>query len=249
MTAFRILLTCEHGGNEIPAPYRRLFRGKDRWLRSHQGFDRHALPLARGLSRSLRAPLLHAVISRLLVDLNRSAHNPRVWSAITRALPARERAQILTRHFWPYRRRVERRIRELAWQGGLLHVAVHTFTPRLGREVRNADIGLLYDPRREREARLCEAWRSQLKEAFPHLRVRMNYPYLGRTDGLCTALRGQLPSSRYAGIELEVNRDWASAALRRPRDVIPRLACSLLRGAAQTLAPREAQAGKKERRR
>ena len=38
------------------------------------------------------------------------------------------------------------------------------------------------------------------------LRVRMNYPYQGRSDGHTTALRRLFGSGEYIGIELEVNQ-------------------------------------------
>jgi len=33
------IITCEHGSNRIPAPYRRLFRGQAALLDSHRGYD------------------------------------------------------------------------------------------------------------------------------------------------------------------------------------------------------------------
>jgi predicted N-formylglutamate amidohydrolase len=74
-TAF--LVTCEHGGNRIPAPYRKLFVRQRALLDSHRGWDPGALQMARALSTALRAPLVASTTSRLLVDLNRSAGHPR----------------------------------------------------------------------------------------------------------------------------------------------------------------------------
>jgi predicted N-formylglutamate amidohydrolase len=87
----------------------------------------------------------------------------------------------------------------------------------LDGKVRQADVGLLYDPRRERERALAARWKAAILERRPGLGVRFNYPYAGRADGLTTALRRRFPDERYAGIELEVNqrfplsggRDWA----------------------------------------
>ena len=52
MDAF--LITCEHGGNRIPAPYRRLFRGQRALLDSHRGYDPGALVMAKALASGLR---------------------------------------------------------------------------------------------------------------------------------------------------------------------------------------------------
>ena len=42
----RILVTCEHAGNRIPAEYRSLFRGASALLRSHRGYDPGLFPVA-----------------------------------------------------------------------------------------------------------------------------------------------------------------------------------------------------------
>src|SRR4030081_1301042 len=68
VTMDTFIITCEHGGNRIPAPYRRLFRGRRVLLDSHRGYDPGALVMARALARAFRAPLVTSTISRLLVD-------------------------------------------------------------------------------------------------------------------------------------------------------------------------------------
>jgi hypothetical protein len=46
-----------------------------------------------------------------------------------------------------------------------------------------------------------------LSELAPDLRVRSNYPYLGKGDGFTSFLRKRHGSSQYIGIELEVNQE------------------------------------------
>ena len=82
----QIIITCEHGGNKVPARFRKLFDGKERLLNSHQGYDRYALPLARELAQTLNAPFFYAEITRLLIDLNRSPHHPKLFSSISARL-------------------------------------------------------------------------------------------------------------------------------------------------------------------
>jgi predicted N-formylglutamate amidohydrolase len=202
-----LLLTCEHAGNRIPAPYAHLFRGAADELASHRGWDRGALAMARALAKRLRVPLLTVTWSRLFVEPNRSAHNPRIWSRFTKDLPRAERERILERWWQPHRTTVERAVAaQIARGHRVTHVAVHSFTPELDGEVRNADITFLYDSRRKREAAFCRRWRTLLKQLDPTLRMRFNYPYLGADDGLTTALRKQHPQSRYIGVELELNQ-------------------------------------------
>lgn len=220
-----ILLSCEHGGNGIPADFRALFRGWREQLNSHRGYDIGALACARALSAAWRTPLIHAEVSRLLVDLNRSPHHPALFSALTRALPAPERMLILQRHYFPHRQRIERWIAARIRSGRtVVHVAVHSFTPVLDGRKRDADIGLLYDPAREWEQLICRRWQTALQRESG-LRVRRNYPYRGTSDGLTRHLRECFSARDYAGIELEINqgtlrgrRAAIIAALSKTRD-------------------------------
>jgi predicted N-formylglutamate amidohydrolase len=211
-----LLLTCEHAGNRIPRAYAPLFRGVDALLATHRGWDPGAYVLARFLAKRLRRPLHAVTWSRLFVEANRAAHNPRIWSRFTRALPKPERASILARYWCPHRSTVEAAVAGAARNSRVVHVAVHSFTPELDGEVRNADVGLLYDTRRPGEASLCRRWGAILARVAPELRVRYNYPYRGNADGLGTWLRKRHPAARYLGIEIEINqglvdtRGWRS---------------------------------------
>src|SRR5262245_17353507 len=228
-----LVLTCEHAGNRIPAEYAWLFTRAAAVLASHRGWDPGALPLGKLMASKLRTPLLSTSWSRLLVEANRSAHLKKVWSPFTADLPESERERILARYWRPHRREVEQAVRAgISTHGNVVHVAVHSFTPELDGEQRNADVGFLYDSKRRPEADLARRWGEHLRAAVPGLRVRNNYPYRGDTDGLPTALRKQHGPSRYRGYELEVNQ--ALLASKRWRPVGEALAATL----AQALAPK-----------
>ena len=201
------LITCEHGGKHIPPIYQPLFAHQAALLDTHRGYDAGALQMARELASALAAPLISSTTSRLLVDLNRSIGHPALFSATTRALSPAERTHILKEHYLPYRRAVELEVElALARSGPVLHISSHSFTPELDGVVRNADVGLLYDPARRGEAELCRQWKAALAIAAPDLRVRRNYPYRGQNDGLTAALRKRFPPDAYIGIELEINQ-------------------------------------------
>jgi predicted N-formylglutamate amidohydrolase len=203
----RLLLTCEHAGRRVPRDCAQHFRTARRDLASHRGWDPGALEVARALARHFRLPLLAVTWSRLVVEPNRSPSNPRIWSTYTRELDAGEHERILARYWWPHRREVESGVRALVERGHrVVHVAVHSFAPRLAGEVRRADVGLLYDPARSREKALCSRWQRILRELDPQLRVRRNYPYRGAADGLTTWLRRRFPDRSYAGVELDLNQ-------------------------------------------
>jgi predicted N-formylglutamate amidohydrolase len=227
-----LLVTCEHGGNRVPSRWRSLFTGGAALLASHRGLDIGSLAMAGRIAAAFGAPLIASRTTRLLVDLNRSIGHPRLFSAVTRPLPRAERDRILARHYEPYRREVESSIARHVTAGRrVLHVSSHSFTPELDGEVRNADVGLLYDPSRRTERRFCDEWHAALAAADPALRVRRNYPYPGKADGLTTHLRRLFPGNRYLGIELEVNQRHPLAGgtswRRLQRSVIAALAEAL----------------------
>ncbi len=213
---WRIVITCEHGGNRIPVPYRDMFRGQQRKLESHRGYDPGALVMGRALAAAFAAPLVVSTVSRLLVDLNRSVGHPRLHCEAVRKAPAEVRQRILEHYYQPYRTQAERLVRlAVADDGFVIHVSSHSFTPELDGKVRNADIGLLYDPARQREGDLCERWKASLKICAPEITVRRNYPYAGKGDGLTAWFRRHLPPDAYVGIELEVNQKHVFTAGRQ----------------------------------
>jgi predicted N-formylglutamate amidohydrolase len=202
-----VVVTCEHGGNDIPKRWAPLFRDRRAELRTHRGYDIGAARVAEIVAGALHAPLFVAHVSRLLVDLNRSPNNPRRFSEVIRALPAAERERIVREYYEPHRGAVEGAVARAIGEGRrVLHVGVHSFTPVLHGVVRRADVGLLYDPRRKRERELCSAWQGAMTRAAPSLVVRRNYPYRGVSDGFTTALRRAHGGARYEGVEVELNQ-------------------------------------------
>lgn len=213
---FVLVFTCEHGGNRIPEAYRELFQFHQSLLNSHRGYDYGALKMAKTLATTFSAPLVAATVSRLLVDLNRSVGNPRLYSEATRLTDTALRQQILKDYYRPYRAQVEALVNQsIAKHGRVLHLSSHSFTPELNGEVRNADIGLLYDPRRPGEVALCKQWKAAFKVCAPGLCIRRNYPYAGKNDGLTSWFRKRLSAKAYVGIELEINQKHIIGAGRQ----------------------------------
>lgn len=193
--------------------------------------------MARALARAFKAPLVTSTVSRLLIDLNRSIGHPRLFSTATRGAPAGLRSTIVEQHYRPYRDQVEQCVHRLVSRGGrVIHISSHSFTPALDGKVRHADVGLLYDPSRRGEAELCARWKASLVASAPRLRVRRNYPYAGKGDGLTSHLRARFPNRAYVGVELEVNQEivlaadprWA--ALRRVLIDALRISCAEYQG-------------------
>lgn len=204
----KLLLTCEHGGNNIPVAYQSYFSGHKEILNSHLGLDIGALELFHELE-GVADVCFYSETSRLLVELNRSLHHKKLFSEFTDSLADKEKNEILEHYYFPYRDKVEQMVRDLVMAGRrVLHISVHSFTPILNGEVRKADIGLLYDPKRKGEQALSREWREKLVKRETSLLVRNNYPYLGTSDGLTTYLRKAFKEGEYLGIELEVNQKF-----------------------------------------
>jgi predicted N-formylglutamate amidohydrolase len=187
--------------------------------------------MAHALASATGAGLIATTVSRLLVELNRSAHNPRVFSAIVRRAPPALRSELFERYYRPYHEQVTRHVARAIDEGArVLHVGSHSFTPSLDGVERNADIGLLYDPARPLELALCDRWRDLLI-ARGLGRVRRNYPYAGVGDGLTTSLRTCFGADEYLGVELEINQRHplaGGAAWRRMRRDVAAALCEAL---------------------
>ncbi|QCR21897.1 N-formylglutamate amidohydrolase [Pontibacter sp. SGAir0037] len=207
----KLLLTCEHGGNQIPPEYSHLFEDRTELLQSHQGYDIGALDLFRVL-QEIADFSFYSETSRLLIELNRSLNHGKLFSEVTRVLPEEEKRKIIQAHYVPYRSQVEQLVDDFISAGRtVLHLSVHTFTPVLNGEERQADIGLLYDSRKKEEQTVCREWKKAIAAKDKGLLVRYNYPYLGTADGFTTYLRRKFDKGGYIGVELEVNQKFPLA--------------------------------------
>jgi predicted N-formylglutamate amidohydrolase len=204
MRGFAFLLTCEHASKAVPKKYSSLFSQVPH-VEDHQWFDENASTYANKLSRTYGWPLFSGKWTRLLVDLNRSVPHAGLFSSVTSGLSREEKEDILLQLYWPFRRRV------LSWitdkiDSGLcvVHISCHTFTPVFRNVRRSVDIGILYDPKREREKSFAHRIRTRLEDRLS-LRIRNNAPYRGIANGHVTELRKSYPEANYIGIEIEVN--------------------------------------------
>lgn len=220
-----LLVTVEHGGNEVPEEFRDWFRGCEALLDSHRGWDPGTLSLGRELSERLGATLIESRVTRLLVDLNRSPANPTVFSSVTRGRPRAVRDDLIERFHRPHHDSVVRQVEQEHRSGAsVLHLGVHSFTPELDGRPRTADLGVLYDPGRPGESAFAAHLAATLKRLLPGWTVRRNYPYRGASDGLVTVLRRRFDSTWYLGIEVEVNQSRLTAEGRFPAPVATALA-------------------------
>lgn len=210
------IVTCEHATNFIPEEYRELFAIDPSVLDSHRGFDQGAREAANRIAAYLKAPLFHAPVSRLLVDCNRSPANPSLFSSFTKHMSENWKTRILTRYYHPFRNQVAQHVHSKAVRTRVVHLSVHSFTPAFEGTVRTADIGLLYDPSRATERTCAATMKKTLERDYPQLRIRMNYPYRGVSDGHTTFYRKHFDEARYIGIEIEFNQDLVNSEQWKP---------------------------------
>ena len=225
---YHVIISCEHAKNKIPKQYEPFFRDAGSLLSSHRGYDIGALCLAKQLAAALAAPLFITEVSRLLVDCNRSIHNPKIFSECVKVVSKKEKSKIIDRYYRPYRDRVEGVIQDAVSIGKkVVHFSVHTFISKLGGMPRDFDIGILYDPHRDSEAlfarcllQVIRASSYEKDDIFANIRNSLNMsigiegccafankPYKGTADGFTTYLRKRFPQN-YIGIEIEVNQNY-----------------------------------------
>jgi predicted N-formylglutamate amidohydrolase len=204
----KLVLTCEHGGNIILKDYVSIFKNQQNVLNSHRGYDLGSLDLFNFL-KPLSDFSASSETSRLLIELNMSLNNKNLFSEYSKGLSKTEKENLIQSYYLVYRNKVEKEIQSFIEAGELvLHLSVHSFTPVLNEDIRNCDIGLLFDSRRSSEKQFCKSFKADLVKENPKYRVRFNYPYLGKADGFTTYLRKQFPEN-YMGIELEINQKFS----------------------------------------
>lgn len=200
------LITCEHGGNQIPTSYTTEFAAHTELLQSHRGWDKGALLCALLISKRLNYPIYYCEISRLLVECNRTLQHPELFSQISRAFSDAEKEKIIAQYYLPYRNKLEKFISDnIAAGNTVIHLSIHSFTPILNGDTRKTEIGILYDPDKNLESAYAAKWQKHIQKKNDTWRVKMNYPYLGIDDGLTSYFRQLFPEN-YGGLELEINQ-------------------------------------------
>jgi predicted N-formylglutamate amidohydrolase len=228
ISQFQFLISCEHASPAIPEPWKPWLAPFCESCDDHQIWDPGTSEIATHLGHFLHAPVFKGEYTRLLVDLNRSARHPSLFSPPMLELEDARRTRVLTSYYYPFRHQVIRALEYFITQGKpIIHLSIHSFTPILNGERRMADFGLLYNPQRRWERQVADLCLYYAKTARPSLTCRSNYPYSGVSDGHVTALRLPFTRFNYLGLELEFNQKlplvdqaedyarWIYKALRR----------------------------------
>lgn len=207
MKPIALVITCEHAVNTVPPEYHHVFTGNNCVLDTHRGLDIGAQYIANQLHQHVKSQYTQASVTRLLIDCNRSLTHHHCFSEFTKHLPEQEKQHLINTYYQPFRDKTMALIQEQITLGKqVLHLSIHSFTPVLNGIARNAGIGLLYDHTRHAEQEVARIWRSIILQKTPTYRVRMNYPYHGKSDGFTTTLRKHHSEHDYLGFEVESNQ-------------------------------------------
>jgi predicted N-formylglutamate amidohydrolase len=216
----KLMLTCEHASNKLPAAFKKAVPAEV--LKTHRAYDIGAVQVFRKLVKFAKPEFYcEGKFSRLFVDLNRTITNKSAFSDYHKQLEARDTAfaakvKAQASAYWTeYREAIEKfvdsalkpKTRAARSEPEIVHLGIHSFTPVLNGKVRNADIGILYDPTRPQERAYANVIKAEIKRLYPAMKVRFNYPYKGTSDGLTTTLRKKF-GQRYVGIEIEINQKF-----------------------------------------
>ena len=215
-----LILTCEHASNKLPAAFKKAVPADVQ--ETHRAYDIGACSVFRKLVKFAKPEFFcEGKFSRLFVDLNRTITNKSAFCEYYEALEASDKAAAekakaqATAYWQEYRTTIEKFVesaikpntRAAKSKPSVVHLGIHSFTPVLNGKVRNADIGILYDPSRPLECAYANVIKAEIKRLYPTMKVRFNYPYKGSSDGLTTTLRKKF-GPRYVGIEIEINQKF-----------------------------------------
>ncbi|TGG90778.1 N-formylglutamate amidohydrolase [Natronospirillum operosum] len=208
-----LVLICEHASNRFDAPWDDLGLEAD-LASSHIAWDPGALPLARRLAAAL-APvtggtvLVHAPLSRLIYDLNRSPDQLDAMPAQSenyvipgnQSLSPEQRRQRIRALYLPFHASVHAEIAGILAQGKRpLLLTIHSFTPVYRGQARQVELGVIHDTDDTLARAIVAAARTS------HLDVRLNEPYSAR-DHVTHTLKLHATPYDLAHAMLEVRND------------------------------------------
>lgn len=224
----RLLFVADHASNHIPESYRNL--GVDEaHLQEHIAWDIGSLDVARGVRNRTGGRLLHAPVSRLVIDLNRAPDHPGLIPESSDGilipgnmnLSNEERQRRLELFFHPYHNTLSAELDTmLETEDKVALVSVHSFTPRMNGQVRPWHVGILYNQDDRLACRAIDWLRRE-----PGLVVGDNEPYSGRLLNYTMDRHAEARGLPYLSIEIRQDlistpegvEDWSerlSALLR-----------------------------------
>jgi len=214
-----VVLVCDHASNWVPPALECLGLAPPE-LDRHIAWDPGALSVAQHLARFIDAPLIHATISRLVLDVNRDPAHAGSIVTVSEDTPIpgnvsitpQERARRVRDIYDPYHQCLAQTIEtHAARHPGLQIVSIHSFTPVYRGQRRPWHVGVLSDADRRMAQPLL-----QLLRAESGVNVGDNEPY-APTDGVYHTLGRHCAARGLRSVLLELRADLVSEARAQER--------------------------------
>ena len=204
----QLVITCEHASNDVPAPLVADPSDQDA-LAAHWGWDIGAREVVFELVRRKSCVAVLARASRLVIDVNRPTDHGELIRRRTDGhaltfndgIDDAEVQRRIDTYYAPYHQAIDTLCSDRLGNGGdVVLFSVHSFTPQLGDDVREMEIGVLFDGHDAVAGRFA----GMLDDAG--FKVALNQPYSGRTGLIFAAQRhGKQHGCIY--LEIEIRQD------------------------------------------
>lgn len=160
--------TCESAVCTVPEWHRADMKGNEETITSPQGWSPGALNLAQGIASKLHAQLLHADMSRLLIDLSKHPADSDRWSRFSKMLTEEQRQRLDERQKKHYLDTFTQRAEDaLKRKDEVIHLSVDT-RPELG----DTWLVFSYDSRSSSEADWVRQWSEAIRQRLPDAVIR-----------------------------------------------------------------------------
>ncbi len=226
----QLVITCEHASHRVPPPLTTV-EADDHALSSHWGWDLGAREVVLELVHRKDCVAIMSRFSRLVVDANRPTDHGELIRrrveghalSFNDGITDAEVQRRIDTYYEPYHAAIDTLCKDRLEAGGdVVLFSVHSFTPMLGDDVREMEIGVLFDGHDAIAGRFAGYLDD---EGF---KVALNQPYSGRTGLMFAAQRhGNTHGCIY--LEIEIRQDLlpdaeaARAVARRIQPALKRL--------------------------
>jgi len=220
-----VVLSCDHGSDEIPAEYGNLGMSSAHVEECSSGMDKGAASVFEHLVQELDCRGIRSRISRLVVDMNRYVDQdeliPEHWGGKpipgNRGLSRAARQQRIARYHAPYHRAlVELLVACERRHGVAFYFAIHAMAPEFEGEVRDMDFALICNRGRR--------WAPPLQAAMAArgFTATVNEPYSLERDIVRVPAGSEYERFNDHAVIIEINETRAAepAARQALRDAI-----------------------------
>ncbi len=229
-----LVFVCDHASNFLPPPYDTSLGITEADKIAHIAWDPGALGVARGLSKTLNAPLVFTTVSRLIIDCNREENRSDLMPCLSETteiagnldLPDAEKEFRLNLAHRPFHQAIDKVISQRVERGQpTAVVSIHSFTPVYKGMSRPWEIGLIS----ENDRSLADPVIAGLK-AKGGLTVGDNEPY-APSDGVYYTIRRHGENRHLPCLMIEIRNDEVKTPAEEQRWV--ELLAPILKAAAE----------------